>query len=145
MSVYQFDDEDDELWTVYSSSSSSLCAFTFLHLFSGLLIGHPRIRTHPQTEGLPQQNSITPHITLWAVTPCNSQPQSRRHQGPITVTGVEKGLYHPIQCCFLQVVSAVCVSCVSAVCQVCVRFRAAPYNTFPIAYFFIYLITFIYT
>lgn len=37
---------------------------TFLHLLSGLLIGHPRIRTHPQTEGLPQEDAVTPHITL---------------------------------------------------------------------------------
>lgn len=54
--------------------------FTFLHLLSSLLIGHPRIRTHTQTEGLPQEDAVTPHVALWAVATYNSQPQYRRHQ-----------------------------------------------------------------
>lgn len=50
--------------------------FTFLNLFSGLLIGHPWIGTHSQTESLPQQDSIAPHVTVGAVTTC-IQSQSR--------------------------------------------------------------------
>lgn len=38
--------------------------FTFLHLLSSLLIGHPRIGTHTQTEGLPQEDAVTPHVAL---------------------------------------------------------------------------------
>lgn len=49
--------------TVYTASSF-YSFFTFFHLLSGLLIGHPRVRTHPQAERLPEQDPIAPHIAL---------------------------------------------------------------------------------
>ena len=38
--------------------------FTSFHLVSCLLVGHARVRCHPHGEGLPQQNTKAPDVTL---------------------------------------------------------------------------------
>lgn len=63
-----------------SPPGRGLSILTFLHLLSGLLVGHPRVRTHAQAEGLPQQDAVAPHVALGAVTTCEEQQQSRRPQ-----------------------------------------------------------------
>ena len=65
---------------VSAVNTATLCLeLTSFHLFPGLLVCHSGVGADPQAEGLPEQDTEAPHVTLGTVPPWRADKSQPAH------------------------------------------------------------------